>query len=69
MTPLRALVLVSAALVVFLPRVAQACPVCMAKEPNITARLVALGGFIVLPLFIVLVVVRVIRSSDEETDQ
>lgn len=67
--PVALLASVACALVVLFPRVAEACPVCMAKEPNITARLVALGGFILLPAFIVLAVVRVIRRCDEETDQ
>jgi hypothetical protein len=65
----RAVTVLAVALVFLLPRIAEACPVCMAKDPNGTAKLVALGGFILLPLFIVLVVVRAIRSSDEETDQ
>ena len=69
MTPQRALVLLSAVLVLLLPRVAEACPVCVGKEPGGTAKIAALGVMILLPFLITLVVVRTIRSSDEETDQ
>lgn len=67
---LRWLMFLATAVVLFLPRVAEACPVCVAKEPGGAVKIAALGAMILLPFVITLVVVRTIRSSDdEETDQ
>ena len=65
----RAMMLLFAGIVVLFPRIAEACPQCVSKEPGGSWKIAALGVMIVLPFAITYFVVRTIRSSDEETDE
>jgi hypothetical protein len=64
--PARLLAAVVCGLVLLLPRIADACPVCANKEPGGTARIAALGVMILLPFAIGFVVVKVLRNADKE---
>ena len=63
----RALAMITVALCVLAPRVAEACPSCAGSNSGGIGWLFILGAMIFLPFGIAYVVYRVIRSVDNQT--
>lgn len=51
------------AFALLLPRLAEACPMCASQQPGGPARVAALGGMLLLPFAIALVVFGVLRRT------
>lgn len=63
------LVAVLVCLVLFLPRLAEACPACSSKGPGGPGVVVALGLMILLPFAILFFVVRALRRATREPSE
>jgi hypothetical protein len=49
----------------FLPRLAEACPMCASQQPGGGARIAALGVMMLIPFAIAFLLFRVLRSGGD----
>lgn len=66
MTP-RFISYLMASVVLFAPSLAAACPVCAGRETNTTMIATMLGIMIAVPYAIAVVVIRLVRKTDQES--